>query len=194
MDYAPSPKLDAELILKNLPTHHDITLNLFESIHSTNTLLQHNLPANEDEIHVCIANEQTQGKGQHNKHWISPKDCNVYLSITRCLTIPREEWHHLSTDIAKTVKTVLESLIPNHELTIKLPNDILYQQKKLAGILIETFPYESLYWAVIGIGINVNIIADQQHSIDQPWTSLHSISGKTFDRNQICHDLIQRLI
>jgi BirA family biotin operon repressor/biotin-[acetyl-CoA-carboxylase] ligase len=76
---------------------------------------------------------------------------------------------------------------------IKWPNDILYQSKKLAGILIEVTAQPNTQTnIIIGIGLNVNMLNDNQ-KIDSSWTSLAQIQDKQFDRNALISSLCKEL-
>jgi BirA family biotin operon repressor/biotin-[acetyl-CoA-carboxylase] ligase len=149
------------------------TFQYVDTIDSTNRamsdflLLANTLPG----WHLLIAGQQTQGRGQHGKSWISPANGNWYFSLGRlCLA---GEAHPVvdSMLIGQVCLQVLQSLGVG-SLTLKPPNDILYQQRKLAGILIEHhWQSARCYASVIGIGINVS--ADvQMKQIQQPWSCL----------------------
>jgi BirA family biotin operon repressor/biotin-[acetyl-CoA-carboxylase] ligase len=81
------------------------------------------------------------------------------------------------------------------KLCVKWPNDILYDGKKMAGILIDIqAETHGVCQAIIGIGLNVNMRKDKEQEITQPWTSLLKILGTSVDRNVLCAELINQLI
>ena len=80
-------------------------------------------------------------------------------------------------------------------LTLKWPNDVLANGKKLAGILIEIqAESHGVCHVIIGIGINVNIKTASKKEINQPWTSLHELTNQYQDRNKLTASLIKSLL
>jgi BirA family biotin operon repressor/biotin-[acetyl-CoA-carboxylase] ligase len=156
------------------------TLYVLSSVDSTNQFLKNiEAPA------ICLAETQTAGRGRFGRTWHSPDGCHIYFSQRMHLPIPIAQHSALSLVIGlAVVRTIQACSIPTHALRIKWPNDLLWQDKKLCGILIETAGNQDL---IIGIGLNVN-------SIDTPpWCSLRDIQGQTLDRNSIIAQLIWQL-
>ena len=81
----------------------------------------------------------------------------------------------------------------NDQINIKWPNDLLINQKKMSGILIETVDLEGQVGIVIGVGINVHMSKEDGKDIDQSWVSLDEISEKTNDRNELIANLLNEL-
>jgi BirA family biotin operon repressor/biotin-[acetyl-CoA-carboxylase] ligase len=76
-------------------------------------------------------------------------------------------------------------------LKLKWPNDIYYQDKKLAGILIKNTTRNQTQSVVIGIGVNIDVNIDCQ----TPWTDLHSISTqKSINQFDLTKDLINKVL
>lgn len=124
--------------------------------------------------HLLMAGEQTHGRGQHGKSWISPANGNWYFSLGRLCGAAEDQPAVDSMLIGQVCLQVLQSLGAT-PLTLKAPNDILYQQRKLAGILIEHYWFASrCYASVIGIGINVRQ-HERMQQIDQPWSCLQEL-------------------
>jgi BirA family biotin operon repressor/biotin-[acetyl-CoA-carboxylase] ligase len=83
----------------------------------------------------------------------------------------------------------------NDKLHVKWPNDIVYDEKKLSGSLIEIqAETHGASHAVIGIGVNVNMLEDKESHITQAWTSLRNVAGEYIDRNDVCASLVNHLI
>ena len=77
---------------------------------------------------------------------------------------------------------------------LKWPNDILYEGRKLAGLLIELHgEHHGRSLLVIGIGINISMTEDAAHHIDQPWIDLSSILGHMPARNRLAANIIHEL-
>jgi BirA family biotin operon repressor/biotin-[acetyl-CoA-carboxylase] ligase len=104
---------------------------------------------------VVTASEQTAGRGRRGRVWSAPPDgALLYSAILRPLG-PEHGLLPLSVPLAACA--AIESVAPL-ECQVKWPNDVWIDQRKVAGILIEARPPE---WAVIGVGINVAIAADE---------------------------------
>lgn len=156
------------------PVNHPVGIPFIElsSIDSTNNYAFEQIHANMAQPGTCyFAHEQTHGKGQRSKSWTSAKGANIILSIVlKPFFLQPFQQFHLSACIATATHQFLANYAPGY-LTIKWPNDLYWQNKKLGGILIENIiggtdrdkkkPGESdqssnWKWAVIGIGININ--------------------------------------
>lgn len=165
-------------------------LYVLPSIDSTNTFLLKKIPAMTPAF--CLAETQTQGRGQQGRPWVSPKAQNIYLSYLTYTATPLHQLQDMSIKVGEVLLNYLKTLeLP--ELRLKWPNDILCKQQKLAGILVETKAHQDLSALVIGIGLNVNM-TDTSETINQAWTSLKKITGKTYDLNNIAADLIKILL
>ena len=152
-----------------------------------------------DKIHqlsngqTCIAEYQTAGRGRRGREWISPFASHLYFSMYWRLDAGIEKASGLSLLVGIAVVNALEKL-GIQGVGLKWPNDLYYQGKKLAGILIELNAQASdVCHSVIGIGINVRMPADQGKLIDQPWIDLNNISSTPVDRNQLSGLLIKEL-
>lgn len=187
--------LDANTIKKNLE-QNDLAVNIeiFNEIPSTSDYLKTKkiTPNNNKKLYLCLAEQQTNGRGRLGRTWHSPFGSNIYFS---CL------WHFhkdisdlagLSLVIGLALIRTLVELGISEGIKIKWPNDILWHQQKLAGVLIEinaeTHGHSQV---IIGVGLNVNMISADE--INQPWTSLQQITGHYQDRNQIVALLIKHL-
>ena len=125
-----------------------------DKIESTNSYAK----IHADELHhgsIVLAHEQLKGRGQAQKHWFSTSSHNLHLSIY--LKPSRDESLNLLTFIPTlSVLTVLQATGLSG-LSIKWPNDVLINNKKLAGVLTEnTFQGSRLQSTILGIGWNVN--------------------------------------
>lgn len=119
---------------------------LFElnKVDSTNSWAKRNLSKCTEPMCVT-AKEQSLGKGRYGHQWISPKG-QLYVTWAEPIDLP------LSGYVQSSCLAVYE-LVAKYGVsaTIKWPNDILVNKKKIAGILIEEYKG----WAIIGIGINI---------------------------------------
>ncbi len=165
----------------------DTDCHIFDSIPSTNDYLL-SLEFS-PRVQICIASEQTQGKGQHNRAWLSNKDSSVLLSVRRVFPID-VNLSGLSLVIGLAILEVLEDYGASG-LQLKWPNDVYYQDQKLAGILIKNTVRSQFQSTVIGIGLNINVDIDCQ----TPWTDLHAISThKDINKFDLTKDLINKVL
>ncbi len=181
--------LDKEKILSKLRNEYrsKVVLEVFDTISSTNDYLLRKEKNKNKDIKICIAEEQTKGRGRRGKSWISPKFKNIYFSLSSYLK--KEDLSGLSIAVALSVSKVLTKI--NVMSLIKWPNDLLVGNKKICGILIETAKVGELTKVVIGIGINVNM--EYSELIDQEWTSIKLEKKKSVDRNSIITEMINQL-
>jgi BirA family transcriptional regulator, biotin operon repressor / biotin---[acetyl-CoA-carboxylase] ligase len=159
-----------------------------EQVDSTNTWAKENYK-NFDHSHITriTADEQVKGRGRFNREWISPKGENIYL--TYFFTTPKEKMN--LANLAQILSLSITKLLDNEGLKsqIKWPNDILVNEKKIAGILCETIDLDLYFGVILGMGINVNIDQEILDAIDQPATSLYAETGKTFSKERLIHKL-----
>ncbi len=104
---------------------------------------------------ICLADNQTAGRGQHNRIWLSEPGKNLTFS----LVLKPPQSNKLQLLLQAMGLAVKLSVLHNCDCkcTIKWPNDVLYEEKKIAGILTEsTFLGNELERFIMGVGINVN--------------------------------------
>ena len=181
--------LDKEKILSKLSNEFrsKVVLEVFDTISSTNDYLLRKEKNKNKDIKICIAEEQTKGRGRRGKSWISPKFKNIYFSLNSYLK--KEDLSGLSIAVALSVSKVLTKI--NVMSLIKWPNDLLVGNKKICGILIETAKVGELTKVVIGIGINVNM--EYSELKDKEWTSIKLEKKQSVDRNSIITEMINQL-
>jgi len=129
----------------------------YRSTDSTNTRTRELAAAGAPHGTVVTAAEQTAGRGRQGRSWTAPPNkALLYSAIVR----PLEE-HHTTLPLAVplAVCEAAEQLNPTLACKVKWPNDIHVNGRKLAGVLIEARPQDG--WAVIGIGLNLNIQEDE---------------------------------
>lgn len=135
---------------------------------------------------IVLADFQTAGRGQSGNSWQSEVGKNLTFSIfLRPLDVPANMPFVISGVVALSVKYAIEKYIP--DVTVKWPNDIYYEDKKIAGILIEnTIAQNKVTQSIIGIGINVNQ-TEFGSEIPNP-ISMRQITELTFDPMTLLED------
>jgi BirA family biotin operon repressor/biotin-[acetyl-CoA-carboxylase] ligase len=148
--------------------------------------------------YICLAEQQTAGRGRQGKSWVSPSGVNLYCSILWPFKQPIIKLMGLSLMVGTVIAQTLENYgVP--DIGLKWPNDIYVQKnKKIAGILIETTNnHKGLNNIVIGIGLNVllsKILNAADSMIDQPWTDVASHVAFSPDRTQLTLLLLKNLL
>lgn len=145
---------------------------------------------------VVHTDHQTAGRGQRGTQWQAAPGENLTLSIVLRPTFlaPREQFK-LSVSMALGVRDALQDCLPNHQVHIKWPNDILIDLKKAAGLLIENnLSGGKIAWSIIGIGVNVN----QQHfdevaAFAFPPVSLAQCAGGPLALEAVMQKLLEHL-
>ncbi|MDF3054579.1 MAG: birA [Gammaproteobacteria bacterium] len=189
--------LNISAIRSHLPdtSLHHVPITLYQTIDSTNTQLKRELSAATTIAlpHVCLAEQQTAGRGQADKQWYSPTNKNIYLSIAFAYTQPLHTLEGFSLVTGLALVKALSRCGFDKDIRIKWPNDIFHQGQKLAGILIETITQapQQIY-IVAGMGLNVNMTSMSEDTISRPWTSLASIFNQTQDRNKLTAHIIEQ--
>ena len=143
----------------------------FDSIESTNDYLI--AQPFQEVIQLCIAREQTQGKGQHGRVWCSQKDGSVLFSIRQNFDVSCD-LSGLSLVVALAIVKSLEEACTIERLSIKWPNDIYFGDKKLSGILLENQLHGDKQSVVIGVGVNYAL--GENLGCETPWIDLTTIS------------------
>lgn len=167
-------------------------LHVFTSIDSTNRYLKE-LPSSSF-VDICCAELQTQGRGRFGRHWHSPFGENIYCSSRWSLSCDLSKLSGLSLVTSLAIRATLDEFYKGTEIKIKWPNDILWQDKKLCGSLIEIIAESNgTAQVIIGIGLNVNSDTKDHHLPDKPWCSLYELSNKRYNRNELIACLITQL-
>ncbi len=164
-------------------------LELFDTLPSTNAYLMARIVAGRG-AGVCLAEHQSAGRGRRGRMWHSPFGRNLYLSVAQVYEAGPAALAGLSLAIGAALATLLTGLGVSG-VGLKWPNDLLCGGSKLGGILIELQgDTQGPCWAVAGIGLNVNMGADDGASIDQSWTSLARLSGRPWDRTALAAQVV----
>lgn len=134
-------------------------LLIFNTIDSTNSEAMRLIKANANMEYVILSEMQLRGRGRYQNEWQSPKG-NLYFSLmlTRFVPINIKPQFSFITSVAvyQSIKNIIERYDYNaHSLKIKWPNDLILNDKKVSGILLESININSKCYTVIGIGVNI---------------------------------------
>ena len=164
-----------------------------EQIDSTNAYLQRQQSETDIRNWVVSAGEQTAGKGMGSNGWESEVGKNLTFSLALDVSfLPAERQFLLSEAVALGIYDPLCSLVSKEKLLIKWPNDIYFENRKLAGILINsTIKSNKMDVSIIGIGLNIN----QMQFKDWPThpISLKQITGKDYDLQPLLEQVVESI-
>ena len=178
--------LDKDLLDSN------IEIFVSQSTGSTNDDAKNFLSEQSSLLSIHASEQQIAGKGRNGKKWISPKGKNIYLSIGWLSNLKYSQLDGLSLAIGTILASSLNKFTQN-KVSIKWPNDLLIENKKISGILIETIDINNQVGVVIGIGINVHMSEEEGKEIDQSWISLDQATDSTNNRNEIIGDIVNKI-
>ncbi len=183
--------LDIDYISKIVSKYDDNQsrmINLHDSVNSTNEYLLER--SNTCSIHklVCIAEHMSHGRGSRNRKWVAGAFENIMLSIGWDIHDDVRSVSGLSLAVAVMVVHSLTRM-SQQKFQVKWPNDVLWENRKIAGILVEIRNSA----VVVGIGINCSLSQIDIESIDQPIVDLAEFCDITPRRSELVADLIIEL-
>ncbi len=170
-------------------------LVLLERVDSTNAEVIRRLEAGEPGGLVVSAEQQTAGRGRRGRTWVSPYGRNLYLSLAWEFSQGAAALEGLSLAVGVAVAQGLSDLkLPPVQL--KWPNDVLFEGKKLGGVLLEmTGDAAGQCQVIVGIGLNLAMPAAAAETIDQAWTDLETLAGRPLPRrNAVLAAVLNRLV
>ncbi len=139
---------------------------------------------------LVIAEGQTKGRGRMCRSWVSPKYKGIYFSLIIRPEILPQQAPVLTLISAVSICEAIKQQL-GVEAQIKWPNDILLNNKKIAGILTELSAEMDLVYAVIvGVGINVN---NHKKTLPYPGSSLKEITGYEVSRLSLLQNILSCL-
>lgn len=164
-------------------------ISSFATIDSTNDEARRRAEAGEPEGAVIVAASQTKGRGRRGRTWISPPG-NLHCSILLRPHCDVADAANLSFVAALALAEALDGPAGNSErITVKWPNDVLLDHRKVAGILLESESAEgALQWVVIGIGVDVEYFPT---GVDFPAISLRA-AGCRADSDSVRDAVLRR--
>lgn len=192
----PIELLDVDQIIRKLSSQGKSYLKSFEvlsSVDSSNEYLLKAASQGQASGTVVLAEQQKAGRGRRGRTWVSPFGRNLYLSLLWRFDLSMQDLSALGIAVAVAVTRALSQY--SSDLKIKWPNDIFWQGKKLAGILLEVQgETQGPVAVVIGVGVNIGMTKEEGSNIDQDWVDLTSIYQQPVSRQQVASTVIDELI
>jgi BirA family biotin operon repressor/biotin-[acetyl-CoA-carboxylase] ligase len=165
---------------------------LYRRVDSTNALARTLAAQGEQEGTLVLADEQTAGRGRLDRRWIAPAGTSLLLSL---ILRPPVQPEHAQVVTMLAALALRDAILACTGLTARLkwPNDLLLSGRKAGGILTELrVTGAELDYAVVGIGLNVNMPADAlPPSFDA--TSLQQQLGAVVPRVPLLQELLRRI-
>ena len=154
----------------------------FDTISSTNLYLKENY--NDFDNLTCVtALHQTNGRGRLGRTWVDNNDLLFSILVKDNLNNPSD----YSFLITSSIITVLKSLNP----LVKWPNDIIINDRKIAGILLEAVTIEKIECIIIGVGINTNSKIFSDDLVFKA-NSISNIIGEEVDNNKLLDNILNQ--
>jgi BirA family biotin operon repressor/biotin-[acetyl-CoA-carboxylase] ligase len=163
----------------------------YQSLDSTNTRIKSLLRENIRVEGLTVQSEyQTLGRGQFGNSWEAEKGKNLLFSVLlKPNFLKPDRQFFLNMSVCLAVADSLNDLCPGFR--VKWPNDILFEKKKLGGILIEnSISSSKIDHSIIGVGLNIN---QREFSDNRLMTSLYSILGNQTDLNFLLEKILKKL-
>ena len=161
------------------------------SCHSTNemasVLISDKPPSSGTVIYTDF---QSRGKGQRGNTWESDSGKNILISIILDTTfVEAVNFFELTIITSLAIHDLLSEYL-KEDLKIKWPNDLMFGNMKIGGILIENYLKQHVIeWCIVGVGLNIN----QENFLEKGAVSLAQICSQHFDREELIGLLLQKV-
>ena len=187
-----APELSEHILLEGLHTQFvGRVLHFFEEIPSTQDAAREAAHAEAPEGAVFLTDEQTAGRGRLGRRWEAPAGSSLLLSI---VLRPTEELYPKLLMVGALAAALAIEETTGLRVDLKWPNDVLLRDKKVGGVLVEgEFQGTDLLFALMGIGINVNLNPAVFTEALYPATSLSHEAGSPVSRLALAHSLLRHL-
>lgn len=167
-----------------------------QRIDSTNSEAERHLTNQAKAPFAVISNEQHAGRGRLGRTWYSPNTGNINLTIAFRPKIKLIKLNIFTLWQGIAIVELLRKKTGNKSISIKWPNDIVLNGKKIAGMLTEaSIDSEHVRSMVSGIGMNVNSLPTNfPKTITNHSTSLHEVTGHTLRIHELTAEIIKCVI
>lgn len=184
--------MDSEEFIKKIHSPYLYARSvILNEIDSTNLYAKKNIsltPA------LVMAENQSSGRGRFSRKWLSEKGKNLTFTVVLDFNLKYENIFVVNFYISLMMYFTLMKIIPGRNITLKWPNDILIDEKKICGVLSESENLENdVKRFFVGVGLNVNqekFTDDFKSNV----TSLKNVSGIDFDRYELLFNLAEKIV
>ncbi len=172
----------------------DCQIEVLQDVESTSDYLLEGSRIRDIHRVVCLAESQSHGRGRRQREWHVSPYRNIALSIGWRFEDGMSSLSGLGIAAGITIARTLHEAGYDTGIGLKWPNDIVCNDSKLGGLLIDVQgEHDGPCLAVLGLGLNLALSEDDQKSIDQDCISLEQICKAPVDRNVLVSDLIRAL-
>ena len=181
----PVDLLDAGQILHAVSRLPPEAVHLRFAVDSTNTVLAKRLRAGATAPELCSAEIQQAGRGRHGRRWVSALGQSVVVSVSWRFTARTSVLGGLSLAVGAALAEALAA-DGFESVMLKWPNDLMVDDRKLAGILVEaSHSGPDSAACVIGVGFNLHLAPMDGDRIDRPWTDFAQAFGRMPARSRL---------
>ena len=167
------------------------SLHNFEALTSTMDKANQMAKRGADEGSVVITSKQTKGRGRNRSLWESPEG-GLYMSVILRPAVWASESHKLVYLAGNAAASALAGTI-GKRIEIKWPNDLMYAEKKVGGVLCESYSVgRELEFGIMGIGINTNVTSFAPDLVGKA-TSVHQITGFELDNDKLAGSVLNEI-
>ena len=156
----------------------------FKKVKSTNQTAIRLIKSSKNEFGLIVSEAQSKGKGQYGRKWISYKG-NIFLSFFYKLENINLSPSSLTKINCFLVKNVISKYYKK-KITLKLPNDLLINKKKICGILQEKIEKSKKQYLIVGIGFN---LIKSPNIPNYPTTNLLKITNQKINKKKFVKEL-----
>ncbi len=163
-----------------IPTHPENSwiMRHLGNVDSTNRVLSDLAKEGLPEGQIILADHQSSGRGRLDRDWIDTPGSSVLMSVLLRPTFPAEYFFLITSAMSLAALRVLESKF-SIRCKLKWPNDVMVDDKKIAGVLAEAaFEGGRSSWVVVGIGLNCSQSEEELAGVGRGATSVFAESGK----------------
>ena len=162
-----------------------IDISYLNKVESTNDYSINLIKKNISIRGIVVSDTQTNGRGRHGNYWISNKG-NVFCSIYKKVKNHKDILNAQFNSLKIIVKFLKKTGVNKKKIKIKQPNDILIDNKKICGILVESTKYKKNLYLIVGIGLN---LISSPKIKNYPTTNLNEIANKHIRINEVENSL-----
>lgn len=185
------PMFDLNAISQQTSLRH---IEFHESLDSTNRLAIDLLKdLLELSPSLVLTNEQTAGRGRGSNSWWASAGAltfSLVVDFADC-NVAAEHRSFVSLAMGLAVRSVVAQRVPQRSVNIKWPNDVLVDDRKVCGILVEQHSVENQTAIIVGVGCNVNnSLTNAPVEVQQRATSMFDISGDSLSMDEVLIEII----
>jgi len=142
---------------------------------------------------VVVADHQRAGRGRLGRSWQAPPGSSLLLSVLLRPALDAARVHLVTIAVALAAADACRE-VAGFSPELKWPNDLVVNDRKLAGILAEvSIEGNALRWVVVGLGLNVNWPAELPHDLAGIAIAANHVAGRPVDRERLLVELLNRL-